>query len=104
MVFQKHMAQKEAALQAVRQIRLNPTYTDIVAKIDSHFHYSLFGQRHLSYLKGYHKGTYINFLTSSKWNTYLTDIDKQVRERFERLIEDMKQEQSITEQLKEEMP
>ena len=35
-------------------------------------------------------------------NAYLTDIDKQARERFERLIEAMKLAQGITEQLKAE--
>lgn len=62
----------------------------------------IWGQRHLKYLKEYHKGTYINFLTSGRLNTYLADIDKQAQERLERLIEDMKQAQGITEQLKAE--
>ena len=35
-------------------------------------------------------------------DAYLTDIDKHARERFERLIEDMKLAQGITEQLKAE--
>ena len=35
-------------------------------------------------------------------NTYLADIDRQAQERFERLIEGMKQAQGITEHLKEE--
>ena len=35
-------------------------------------------------------------------NAYLTDIDKQAWERFERLIEDMKLAQGIPEQLKAE--
>ncbi len=35
-------------------------------------------------------------------NTYLADIDRQAQERFERLIEGMKQAQGITERLKEE--
>ena len=35
-------------------------------------------------------------------NTYIADIDKQAQERFERLIEDMKQAQGITERLKAE--
>ena len=60
------------------------------------------GQRHLDYLKQYRRVTYTNLLTSGKLNTYLTDIDRQAQERFERLIEDMKQAQGITEQLKEE--
>ncbi len=62
----------------------------------------IWGQRHLNYLKQYRKVTYTNLLTSGKINTYLADIDRQVQERFKRLIEDMKQAQSITEQLKAE--
>ena len=60
------------------------------------------GQRHLDYLKQYRKVTYTNLLTSGRLNTYLADIDRQAQERFERLIEGMKQAQGITEQLKEE--
>ena len=60
------------------------------------------GQRHLDYLKQYRRITYTNLLTSGKLNTYLADIDRQAQERFERLIEGMKQAQGITERLKEE--
>ena len=60
------------------------------------------GQRHLDYLKQYRKVTYTNLLTSGRLNAYLADIDKQAQERFERLIEGMKQAQGITERLKEE--
>ena len=56
----------------------------------------------MDYLKQYRKITYTNLLTGGKLNAYLADIDSQVQERFERLIEDMKQAQSITERLKEE--
>lgn len=62
----------------------------------------LFGQRHLRYLKEHCRVTYLNLLTSGRLNAYLADIDKQAQERFERLIEDMKQAQGITEQLKAE--
>ena len=62
----------------------------------------LFGQRHLRYPKEYRRGTYINLLTSGRLNIYLAEIDKQAQERFERLIEEMKQAQSITAQLKAE--
>ena len=60
------------------------------------------GQRHLDYLKKYRKVTYINLLTSGRLNAYLADIDRQAQERFKRLIEGLKQEQGITEQLKAE--
>ncbi len=60
------------------------------------------GQRHLDYLKQYRKVTYTNLLTSGRLNSYLADIDRQAQERFERLIEGMKQAQDITELLTEE--
>ena len=62
----------------------------------------LFGRRHLDYLREYRKITYTNLLTSGRLNAYLADIDRQAQERFEQLIEGMKQAQGITEQLKEE--
>ena len=54
------------------------------------------------YLKQYRIVTYTNLLTSGRLNTYLADIDRQAQERFERLIEEIKQAQDITEQLKAE--
>ena len=60
----------------------------------------LWGQRHLRYLKEYHRNTYTTLLTSGRLNTYLADIDKQAQERMERLTAQMKQAQGITEQLK----
>ena len=62
----------------------------------------IWGHRHLDYLKQYRRGTYTNLLTNGKLNTYLADIDRQAQERFERLIEIMKQAQGTTERLKEE--
>ena len=62
----------------------------------------LWGQRHLRYLKEYRRNTYTMLLTSGKLNTYLADIDKQAQERMERLTEQMKGAQGITEQLKAE--
>ena len=62
----------------------------------------IWGQRNLDYLKHHCKVTYTNLLTSGRLNAYLADIDRQAQERFERLIEGMKQAQGITEQLKAE--
>ena len=62
----------------------------------------IWGQRHLDYLKQCRKVTYTNLLTSGKLNAYLSDINRQAQERFERLMEDMKKTQGITERLKEE--
>ena len=68
---------------------------------EQHF-IGVWGQRHLRYLKEYRKAVYLNLLTSGRLNSYLADIEKQAQERFERLVEQMKQAQGITEQLKAE--
>ena len=62
----------------------------------------LWGQRHLRYLKEYRLATYITLFTSGRLNNYLADIDRQAQERMERLTEQMKRVQGITEQLKAE--
>ena len=49
----------------------------------------VWGQRHLRYIKQYHKVRYINLLTSGKLNGYLADIDKQAEDMFFRLVEQM---------------
>lgn len=62
----------------------------------------VWGQRHLRYLKEHKRTVYITLLTSGKLNSYLADIEEQAQEHFERIIEQMKQVQEITEQLKAE--
>ena len=44
----------------------------------------------------------MNLLTSGRLNSYLVDIEEQAQERFERIVEQMKKAQGITEQLKVE--
>ena len=60
----------------------------------------VWGQRHLRYLKEYRRGIYLNLITSGRLNNYLADIKEQAQELFERIVEQMKQAQGITEQLK----
>ena len=60
----------------------------------------VWGQRHKRYLKEHKKVVYITLLTSGRLNSYLADIEEQAQERFERIVDQMKQSQGITEQLK----
>ena len=60
----------------------------------------VWGQRHKCYLKEHRRAVYITLLTSGRLNSYLADIEEQAQERFERVVEQMKQAQGITEQLK----
>lgn len=62
----------------------------------------IWGQRHLRYLKEYHRVTYTNLLTSGRLKGYLADVDKQAEEMFSRLVKQMAERESITEKLKAE--
>ena len=64
----------------------------------------LWGQRHKRYLQEHKRAVYITFLTSGKLNCYLTDIDEQATEMIFRLVEQMADKESVTEQLKVEKP
>lgn len=60
----------------------------------------VWGQRHLRYIKQYRKVLYTNLLTSGKLNGYLTDIDRQAKEMFSRLVKQIAEREGVTEKLK----
>ena len=60
----------------------------------------VWGQRHLRYLNEYRRSAYLDLLMSGRLNSCLADVEEQAQERFERIVEQMKQAQGITEQLK----
>ena len=62
----------------------------------------VWGQRHLRYLKQYHKVRYYNLLTSGKLNSYLADIDRQAEEMFPRLVKELAEKEGVTEAIKAE--
>jgi len=64
----------------------------------------IYGQRHLKFLQEYRRLTYINLLTSGTLNEYLSEVDKQARERFCRVVKQLKTTQGITEQMKADSP
>lgn len=67
---------------------------------EKHQPIGIWGQRHLRYLKNYHKVLYINLLTSGKLDNYLATIDRQAEEMVERLTRQMATAEGVTEQLK----
>lgn len=60
----------------------------------------LWGQRHLRYIKEYHKTRYTSLLANGKLNSYLADIDQQAQEQLDTIIQQMAQIQGISEELK----
>ena len=58
------------------------------------------GRMRWEYLKSYHRGQYIKLLLEGKLNDHLHEVDGECYERMELLMEQMKAEAGITEELK----
>lgn len=59
------------------------------------------GSMHEDYLKKNKRHVFDSMLISGKLHSYLADIDEQARDMFDNLIEQMKEREGVTEQLKE---
>ena len=62
----------------------------------------VWGQRYLRYIKQNKRLLYTNLLTSGKLYSHLLDIDRQAKEMFSRLVEQMAEREGVTEKLKAE--
>ena len=60
----------------------------------------VWAMRHKRYLKQNHKVFYYNLLTSGKLNSYLADIEQQAQDLFSRLVNDLAEQEKVTEELK----
>ena len=65
-------------------------------------HIGVWGQRHLRYLKQYHRMRYYNLLTSGKLNGYLADLNEQSEKLFSRLVKQLAEKEGVTEAIKAE--
>lgn len=60
----------------------------------------IWAMRHKRYLKQNHKVLYYNLLTSSRLNSYLTDIEQQAQDLFLRLVKELAEQENVTGELK----
>ena len=95
---EKHIMDEKTGISYTRQG--DHYLPDLALPAEEEKPFGIWGQRHLEYIRQYKRLLYLDLLTSCRLNTYLADVDRQAQERFERLIEGMKQAQGITEQLK----
>lgn len=63
-------------------------------------HIGIWGQRHLRYLKRYHRVRYYNLLTSGKLNDYLGDVETQAQQMFDELVNALSRNENLTEDFK----
>ena len=59
-----------------------------------------FGLIYLDYLRNHKKVEYSGLMLSGKLKEHIEDIDRQAEEMFSRLVDQMKQAEGVTEQLK----
>lgn len=58
------------------------------------------GRMRQDYLKEYRSGYYSSLLITGKLWTYLADLDEQAQERLDRIMDQMKAAEGVTEELK----
>ena len=75
-------------------------YLPNLISTETNYEIGHWGQRHLDYIKKNRKSFYLNLKTSCKLNSYLHDVDVRATEMYDRLVNQLKQQQGINEQLK----
>ena len=75
-------------------------YLPNLISTETNYEIGHWGQRPRDYIKQHHKVLYNSLLTSCNLNSYLHDVDIRTSEMFDRLVNQLKEQQGITEQLK----
>ncbi len=79
---------------------VNGVYLPNLISTETNYEIGMWGQRHLDYIKHHRKAFYLNLKTSCKLNSYLHDVDVRATEMYDRLVNQLKELQGITEKLK----
>lgn len=77
-------------------------YPDLRLPEGTHYEIGRYGRMRAEYLKENHRALYLELLLSGKLNEYLHQTDEECYQMMERLVEQMKAKQGVTEQLKSE--
>ena len=77
-------------------------YPDLQLPEGTNYNIGKFGHMRCEYLKEFKQGYYMKLLLEGKLNEYLHDIDEECYEMIDRLVEQMKEKQGVTEKLKAE--
>lgn len=77
-------------------------YPDLQLPEGTHYEIGRYGRMRAEYLKEYHRALYLELLLDGNLNEYLHQMDEECYQMMERLVEQMKAKQGVTEQLKSE--
>ena len=79
-------------------------YPDLRLPEGTHYEIGRYGRMRAEYMKEYHRALYLELLLDGNLNEYLHQTDEECYQMMERLVEQMKAKQGVTEQLKSENP
>ncbi len=79
-----------------------PYYLDLRLPEETQYPIGKYGRMRKIYLQEYRKGMYMELVLYGKVNEHLHQIDEECYQMMERLIEQMKEKQGVTEKLKAE--
>ena len=77
---------------------------DIKLPEQPEYEIGVWGNRRRQYLKEHHRVLYYNMLTQCKLYPHLADIEQHAQNMFDRLVDQLSEQEGITEQLKAENP
>lgn len=80
----------------------NLYYPDLRLPKGTDYPIGKFGYMRWEYLKEFKHGYYMELLLDGKRNEYLHDVDEECHEMLNRIVEQMKKKQGVTERLKAE--
>ena len=75
-------------------------YPDLYLPEETEYPIGKYGILRKSYLKEHRKGLYLELVLAGKLNEHLHQIDKECNQMMDRLVEQMKEKQGVTEELK----
>ena len=77
-------------------------YPDLQLSEETNYNIGKFGHMRCEYLKEFRHRYYMELLLDGKLNEYLHVIDEECYEMLDRIVEQMKEKQGVTEELKAE--
>ena len=77
-------------------------YPDLQLSEETNYNIGKFGHMRCEYLKEFRHRYYMELLLDGKLNEYLHEIDEECYEMLDRIVEEMKEKQGVTEELKAE--
>ena len=82
---------------------IGEVYLPNLISTETSYEIGMWGQRRLRYIKQHRKLFYTLLLTNCRLNSYLHDIDVRATVMYDRLVKQLKEQQGVTEQLKDDM-